>query len=132
MFVDAIGTSTFSASAYRCLLTFSSQEIGHCIWRIEPSRLQNDVGFVEGWMVVVVVVVGLLPSAVVKCEGEDVARLTHWRLGLWRERRRLTGKRRRKKGPWSVVAHWRCWRGSAPIGKRERETKQRVKQSTPK
>ena len=39
--------------------------------RCEPSSLQNDVGFVEGWMVMVMV--ALLPSAVVECEGEDVA-----------------------------------------------------------
>jgi hypothetical protein len=35
--------------------------------RWEPSRLRNDAGFVDGWMVVVVV--GLLPGALVKGEG---------------------------------------------------------------
>jgi hypothetical protein len=33
----------------------------------EPSRLQNDAGFVEGWMVVAVI--GLLPRALVEGEG---------------------------------------------------------------
>jgi hypothetical protein len=33
--------------------------------RCEPVRLRNDAGFVEGWLVVVVMV-GLLPSALVE------------------------------------------------------------------
>jgi hypothetical protein len=35
--------------------------------RCEPSRLRKDAGFVDGWMVVVVV--GLLPRALVESEG---------------------------------------------------------------